>query len=192
MGRGTRAFWGIVLILGSASIYFGANAESVRRAAHDAHATVESGDVVSVTKVVDGDTVVVARSDGVPVTVRLLGIKSFDATSTKDPTAAHGQRAIDALTKMTAGRPARVLVGPTPRDKDGRTIATLYLDDHDVALDLVRDGRVLVFTAFPFPMVGEYLHEQETARAAKKGLWADPVAADRARFLAAQWGAGKP
>ena len=45
----------------------------------------------------------------------------------------------------------------------------------------------MVYTAFPFPQMQSYLREQAGARAARKGLWADPAAAARADALAIAW-----
>jgi endonuclease YncB( thermonuclease family) len=61
-----------------------------------------------------------------------------------------------------------------------------------VALQLIRDGLVLVYTQYPFPAMHEYLHEQELAKNAHKGLWGDPLAAERALLLVREWRKGAP
>ena len=73
------------------------------------------------------------------------------------------------------------------RDKFGRILATLYVDDQDLALGLVRDGLAMVYTAFPFPQMQAYLREQAVARAERKGLWGDPAATARAEALGREW-----
>lgn len=192
MDRGTRAFWTVVIVLASASGYFGVRAESVRRSVQRANAALQTGDLVTFSKALDGDTALLQNAAGDAVTVRLIGIKSFDSTLAGDPTSAHGREAIAEVQRALEGKPIRVMLATPPKDGHGRTLATLFVDDQDVGLSLVREGRVMVFTQYPFPAMHEYLVEQDKARAARKGIWADPVASDRARALAAQWRKGAP
>ncbi len=192
MDRGARVFWGIVIVLGSASTYFGVRAESVRRSVQHATAAVQTGDLVTFSKIIDGDTVLLLNGAGDPVTVRILGIKAFDTTSTKDPGAAWGRRAHEVLRKALEGKPIRVMLATPPKDKHGRTIATLFVDDEDLALALIRDGLVLVYTVFPFPSMHEYMLEQEKAKNDHKGLWGDPLATGRAQLLVQEWRKGAP
>jgi micrococcal nuclease len=190
MDRGARVFWSIVIVLGSASTFFGVRAESVRRSVQRASAHVDTGDVVQFSKIIDGDTVLLVTASGDPVTVRLLGIKSFDTTSTKDPGAAWGRRANEVLRKALEAKPIRVMLATPAKDKHGRTIATLFVDDDDVALVLIREGLVLVYPVFPFPAMHEYMHEQEKAKNDHKGLWGDPLATERAQLLVQEWRKG--
>ena len=74
-----------------------------------------------------------------------------------------------------------------PKDKYGRTLARLSVDGRDVGLGLVEQGLVLVYTAFPFPLMGEYLQHQAHARAAKLGLWANPEVARQADLFDREW-----
>jgi micrococcal nuclease len=190
MDRGARVFWSIVIVLGTASTYFGVRAESVRRSVQRANADVHTGDLVSFSKVIDGDTVLLVNAAGDAVTVRILGIKSFDTTSVKDPGAAWGRRANEVLRKTLEAKPIRVMLATPPKDKHGRTIATLFVDDEDVSPKLIREGLVLVYTAFPFPAMHEYMHEQELAKNDHKGLWGDPLATERAQLLVQEWRKG--
>ncbi|MBI2388473.1 MAG: thermonuclease family protein [Deltaproteobacteria bacterium] len=192
MDRGTRGFWTVVIVLASASAFFGVRAESVRRSVQRASAAVQTGDLVTFSKALDGDTVLLSNAAGDGVTVRLIGIKSFDSTGTGDPTSAHGREAVAELQRALANKPVRVMLASPPKDAHGRTLATLFADDEDVALSLVRAGRVMVYTQYPFPAMAEYLREQDKARADRRGLWADPVASERAKALAAQWRKGAP
>lgn len=192
MDRGARVFWTIVIVLGSASTFFGVRAEAVRRSVQRANAEVRTGDLVTFSQIIDGDTVLLVNGAGDPVTVRILGLKSFDTTSTKDPGAAWGRRAIEVLRKSLEARPIRVMLATPPKDKHGRTLATLFVDDEDIALPLIRDGLVLVYTQFPFPSMHEYLHEQEKAKNDHRGLWGDPLATERALLLQKEWRKGAP
>jgi endonuclease YncB( thermonuclease family) len=153
---------------------------------------VQTGDLVSFSQVVDGDTVLLANSEGGTVTVRIVGIKSFDAPSPKELGAAWTRSAIETLKKTLEGKPIRLMLSTPPRDRRGRMLATLVVDDEDVALTLIREGLVLVYTQYPFPAMHEYLHEQEKAKTEHRGLWNDPLASERAQLLVREWRKGAP
>jgi micrococcal nuclease len=185
--RGTRAFWLLIVALLGASAFFSWNVTAQRALAKKAEATLATGDVVQVERVVDGDSVVVTTPSGDAVGLRLLGIKAFETSPARDPAARWGNDAIDALTRATADRPLRVALGPTPKDKSGRYLATLYADDEDLALMLVKRGLALTYTVYPFPLQSEYLREQAGARAGRTGFWGDAVVVQRADLLVQQW-----
>lgn len=176
----------------SASIFFGVRAESIRRSVQRASAQVETGDLLSFTKVQDGDTLLLTNGAGDAVTVRIVGIKAFDQAALHDPTARWAKEAVSAWEQSLTGKSVRLMLGTPPKDRHGRALATLFVDDADVALQLVRDGRVIVYTQYPFPAMSEYLRAQVAAQAEKKGLWSDPIVSDRARALAEQWKKGAP
>lgn len=190
MDRGTRVFWGLVVALLGASAYFGAHAEQRRRKVQESEASVSTGAVVRLARIVDGDTVVIQTADGGSVAVRILGVKSFSPAGDKDPTAHVGQNAVTALGKMLEDKPIRVLVNADPKDKHGRTIATLFVDNRDVGLEMIKQGLVLAYPVYPFPAMTIYLQEQEAARAARRGLWAEADVARRADLLLAEWRRG--
>lgn len=192
MDRGTRAFWTVVILLLGASVFFGVRAEAVRRSVQRASAAVETGDLLSFSKVQDGDTVLLTNGEGDAVTVRIVGVKAFDSTAAHDPTTAWAKGTIAALEAALAGKPVRVMLGTPAKDRHGRTLATLFVDDGDVGLQLLREGRLLAYTQYPFPAMTEYLRVQAAAQAERKGLWSDPIASERARALADQWKKGAP
>lgn len=148
---------------------------------------LQTGDVVQLDGVVDGDTLSVKSSTGDNTHVRLLGIKAFEAVPERDPMSRFGRAAIDAHNRLIDDAPLRVLVHTTPQDKHGRTIATLYVGETDVGLSLVQQGLAMVYTVYPFPGMPYYLEQQAKARAEKKGFWADAPAVARADQLAAEW-----
>jgi len=184
--RGTRVFWALIIVLLSASAFFGVSAQS-RRAALKPTQELVSGDVVSVTSVVDGDTVVVKSDGGSRTTVRLVGIKTFDATQKFDNAARFGALAIDSLRRLTENQPVRLVLAEPPRDRHGRTLAHLYVGEVDVALELVKAGLALTYPVYPFPGLPIYAEEQAHAHGERRGLWADPAVAKRAELLELQW-----
>ena len=187
MDRPTFAFWAVIVMLIGASAFYGINAEKQRRSVQSAGGKIESGDLVRLIKVVDGDSVVAAREGQTPVTIRLVGVKAFDAKVEKDVVTPFAQAAIETLQRSMADRPIRVLLNTTPKDKHGRYLATLFADDEDIAIRLVRQGLVLVYTIYPFPAMQSYLQEQEQARAGRRGLWSNNAVSERALALIREW-----
>ena len=144
-------FWGCIALLVGASLFYGFNVERMRRSMLGSEGKVESGNVVTLVSIVDGDTIRVAQEGQQPVTVRILGIKAFEASIAKDVVAPYGQAAIDTLQRLMANNPVRVLLHSTPKDRYGRYIAMLYVNDQDIGLRLVKEGLAMVYTAYPFP-----------------------------------------
>lgn len=187
MDRMTFAFWAVIAVLVGASAFYGINAEKQRRSVQSASGKIESGDLVRLIRVIDGDTILAAQEGQTPVTIRLVGIKSFDAKIEKDVITPFAQSALETLQRSMADRPVRVLLNATPKDKHGRYLATLYADDEDIAIRLIRQGLALVYTVYPFPAMQTYLQEQEQARAGRRGLWANTAATERALALIREW-----
>jgi endonuclease YncB( thermonuclease family) len=187
MDRSTALFWSLITVLLTAALFFGLNAEQRRKSVQAGSGRVDSGDLVRLVKVIDGDSVQVARLGQEPVTIRLIGIKSFDAKVEKDVVTPFGHAAVETLQRLMTDRSVRVLLNATPKDKYGRYLATLFADDQDIALHLVRQGLVLVYTVYPFPAMQGYLQEQEQARAGRRGLWASAAATERALALINEW-----
>lgn len=187
MERATRLYWALVVALSGASLLFTIGVRQRREAATPSTASLATGDIVSLAHVVDGDTVVVKNASGDNVTVRLLGIRAFSIVPDKDPASYYGKAAIAELSRRLEDKPARVMLAPAPRNRYGRTLAELFVDDEDVGLELVKDGIALVYTAYPFAAMPLYLNEQFTARGARRGLWNDADMVKRAERLAAEW-----
>ena len=182
----TTLFWGCIVLLLAASLFYGLNVEKMRRSASTA-GKVNSGDIVTLQRIIDGDTVMVTQEGQQPATIRILGIKSFEAGIEKDIVAGYGQAAIDTINRLMANQPVRVLLHSTPKDRYGRYIANLYVGDQDVGLRLVKDGLALVYVVYPFPAMSLYLQEQESARAGRRGLWANDEVSSRAFALIREW-----
>ncbi|CAN5268781.1 hypothetical protein BH11PSE11_BH11PSE11_28070 [soil metagenome] len=187
MDRLTGIFWFIICVLGGASVFYGVNAEAQRRSVQQAEGKLDSGDVVSLVKAIDGDTILVNKTGQGNTTIRILGIKSFDAKIERDLAAGYAQAAVDELGKLLGDRPLRVLLNATPKDKYGRTIATLFADDQDVGLSLINRGLVLTYPVYPFPSLPIYQREQDAARKAGRGMWANTEVAARADAMAHAW-----
>ncbi|HLZ18456.1 MAG TPA: thermonuclease family protein [Smithellaceae bacterium] len=187
MERSSALFWGIILVLLTASIFYGVGAQKEISKGRMAEGKIENGGIVKLVRVVDGDSLMVVQEGEKPANVRILGIKSFDAKIEKDIVSPYGQAAIDSLERRLDQRPIRVMLGSSPKDRYGRYVATLYVDNQDIALKLISDGLALVYTVYPFPAMSLYLQEQELARAGRRGLWANKDVAARALALINEW-----
>src|SRR5687768_8669114 len=146
MDRGTRIFWGILAMLFGASLFFAVQSERARRQIQRAGAKVETGELVTLASVTDGDSVIV-KNAGDDVVVRIVGVKALESGTGKEGVGSYGDQAKNALHRALVDKPVRVLVGAPPKDKHGRTLATLWVDDEDVGLRLVKQGDLLVYTA---------------------------------------------
>jgi micrococcal nuclease len=184
---GTRIFWSLVAVLLGASLFFAQGAEAQRSLAKAAEATLETGDLVKVIQVVDGDSLVAENEGGAKVGIRILGIKALARTPERDPAARFGRDAVAAVEKLVKEEPVRVLVHSQGKDRHGRTLATLFVGDEDVGLALVKQGLALAYTVYPVPTMQLYLDAQDDAQAAERGLWADAEIATRARQMSREW-----
>jgi len=112
----------------------------------------------------DGDTVTCVDGEGRQVRIRLVRI---DAPELDQPM---GREARAALAAKLGGGIVRV--SGASRDQHGRLLGTLWLGDRDLNRELVAEGAAWVFGGFrPDP---DLLDAETAARAARRGLWADP------------------
>lgn len=116
-----------------------------------------------VVRVTDGDTVTVLDAAKAQHKIRLLDI---DAPESKQ---AFGQKSKAYLASLIAGKDVRV--ESTSRDVYGRVLGTVYLGDENVNLKMVEAGFAWRYIHSKNPVYGK---AQEEARAARRGLWADP------------------
>lgn len=127
---------------------------------------------IAVKKVVDGDTVVLA--DG--RSLRLIGINAPELGrkgAADDPLAA----AADAeLARLLRAGGLRLAAGRDAFDRHGRTLGDLFLADGRLAAEaLVRAGLGFAVAVPPNDAhIACLLDAEGAARAARRGLWADP------------------
>ncbi len=192
MDRSTRFFWLTVATLLSTAGFFGVQARKHESSHVLREAVLESGDVVQVSTVIDGDNLVVHKEDAGRATVRLLGIKAFDAKLAKDELAIHGRAAAEALRGFTNQQHLRVLTNSPPRDRQGRALVMLFAGTEDVGLWMVSKGHAVVYTVYPFANMSAYLQAQQKARQQRLGLWASASAGNQADALAREWARTAP
>jgi endonuclease YncB( thermonuclease family) len=157
--RERGAYFTIPFVLAalSLSIVFSALAPGAR---------ADDGSLVGrVVGVKDGDSLVVL-SDNREIEVRVAEV---DAPESGQP---YGRRAKQALSALVFGKDVRLV--PTDHDRYGRTVGRVFVDDVDVANELVRRGAVWVYR--------QYAHRSELyaleaeAQETRVGLWGLPEA----------------
>jgi micrococcal nuclease len=110
--------------------------------------------VVSVT---DGDTVRVLMPDGVNEPVRLIGIDAPEDGSDLD------QEATAYLEKLVLGRDVRMVMDVSDRDRFGRLLRYLYIDDLFVNEEMVRAGLAIARRYEPDTSLAKVLEAAQSA-----------------------------
>lgn len=135
---------------------------------------VLEGRVLSIT---DGDSIKVELASG-PIEVRL---HSIDAPERDQP---GGKEARAALTRRLGT--AEVSLEPVEQDQYGRMIAVVYQGDANTNAWLVRQGHAWVYRQYARD--ARYCEAEIAARSEKTGVWALPVAEQKAPW---EWRAVK-
>lgn len=119
----------------------------------------------NVTKVFDGDTIEIETGDK----IRLLGI------NTPEQGEFYYQESRDSLTKLVDGKQVKLEIGPEDKDRYGRLLRYVFVDDVFVNLQLLREGYATVYILNPDEKY--YLGFKEAENEAKEnkvGLWSGP------------------
>lgn len=143
-------------------------------------ARADDGGPVSVSAIVDGDTIHVDRG-GRTTIIRLLGIDTPELHDRNDPAAPPQPLAREAanFTRHTlAGKHVRLEFEPGDRlDRFGRTLAYVFLDDGTLFnRELVRQGYARAYTRYAFRYAEQLRADESAARREQRGLWARPAA----------------
>jgi micrococcal nuclease len=130
-----------------------------------------------IVRVVDGDTVHIAPPLGGESTkVRLIGIDAPEMNFTSSASPGHwAPQATENLRQRVQDRTISIrLDGSQTRDRYGRLLAYIYLDDSlNVNLELVRQGHVYADTRFGHSHQPAFEQAEKEARQKKRGLWQD-------------------
>jgi micrococcal nuclease len=124
----------------------------------------------TVTRVIDGDTVVVEGTG----TVRLIGVDTPETVDPREPIQYFGKEASDFTTQLATGRRVRLEFDQDRTDRYGRTLAYVYLQPENLLLnaEIIRQGYGFAYTQFPFRMLSQFRALEREAREAGRGLWA--------------------
>ena len=127
----------------------------------------------SVLSITDGDTFRITGSPKGQV-IRLIGVDAPESRNTgRKLVAAFGKEASDYLKKLLDGRKVRLEYDVDRKDRYGRTLAYVYLEDGTfVNAEMVKNGYANVMTVPPNVKFQElFLKLERRARSRGKGLW---------------------
>jgi endonuclease YncB( thermonuclease family) len=183
----TRIYWVVVLALFGFSIFFLVRTEQYRKSIPrgSGRDCLQVDKTATVKRVIDGDELVVLQGKCM-VNVRLLGIKSFPPVRSELALQPLGKAAM-AFLRRYLGEKVTVLRKEGRLDSQGRTLARLSADGKDIGLRMVAEGLVVVDRRIPFQGERLYIAAEQKARAVSKGLWAVPLAVNRATLWQVHW-----
>jgi micrococcal nuclease len=122
-------------------------------------------------RVIDGDTVLLDGRER----VRLIGVDTPELHREGTPVQYFARQASAFTRGLAEGRTVRLEYERERRDRYGRTLAYVYLEDGTfLNLEIVRRGYGFAYTRHPFRYLDEFRAAERAARAAGAGLWAEP------------------
>jgi len=125
---------------------------------------------------VDGDTIAVNMNGSIE-TIRFIGVDTPETHKPNTPVQCYGPQAA-AHTKQVisqAGGKVRLQADPldTNRDRYGRLLRYIYLPDGTLLDEqIIKQGYGFAYLSFPFSKKDQFAADQQSAQAAKAGLWA--------------------
>ena len=121
--------------------------------------------------VVDGDTIIVII-DGKKEKVRLIGVDAPETDGPYTKEEPYGREASAFTKKVTEGENVRLEYDLQKRDKYGRILAYVYLEDGTfLNAELIKQGYAAVFRKFRFKYRDDFIRYESEARKSKEGLW---------------------
>jgi micrococcal nuclease len=125
-----------------------------------------------VERAADGDTVTVITSNQTKLRIRMLGIDAPETPKgAKFPGQPYGPETEAYLKRLVEGK--RVTVEISGVDRYKRLLSTIFIDGKDINLAMIEVGLAEVSRGPESgnPYTVQYQAAEETARAAKKGMW---------------------
>lgn len=120
------------------------------------------------TGVVDGDTIVLDGNEK----VRLIGVDTPEIKDTRKPVQYFGQEAYRFTKSLVEGKKVRLEYDWEKKDKYGRTLAYVYLEDGTfLNAEIIKQGYGFAYTRFPFKYLEEFRQYERDAREDERGLW---------------------
>ena len=156
------------LAVGAALLAAGAVAVGRGRPAQPPAEPSSSSSLVQ--RVVDGDTVVLAGGER----VRYIGVDTPELHHPRKPVQWYAREAKEFNRQLVEGKPVRLELDVQKRDRYGRLLAYVYLEDGTfVNAELLRQGYGQLLTIPPdVKHVDLFVQMQKEAREAGRGLWA--------------------
>jgi micrococcal nuclease len=128
-------------------------------------------DFYSCKRVIDGDTIIVNIGDQ-EERVRLIGVDTPETVHPQKPVEYFGKEASKFTKSMVEGKRVRLEYDWQRRDKYGRLLAYVYLEDGTLLnAEIIKQGYGFAYTRFPFKYLEEFRQYERDARNNSKGLW---------------------
>ncbi len=148
-------------------------------AAEALQATSSADRLFPVTKVVDGDTVIVLIDDS-KETVRIVGINTPETVDPRKPVECMGKEASDYLKSRVLNQDVRLETDVTQDDRDryGRLLRFVFLNDGtDIGLEMISKGYAYeaLYSKMPHVYRDAYVAAEKIAQFKQRGLWAQDV-----------------
>jgi len=125
-------------------------------------------ELVSVRKVIDGDTFVLASGER----VRMIGVDTPETKHPKKPVQYFGKEASEFTRQMIEGKAVVLEYDWKRRDRYGRLLAYVYLPDGIfLNAEIIKEGYGFAYTRYPFKYLDEFRSYEREARESGIGLW---------------------
>jgi len=123
------------------------------------------------TRVVDGDTILI-EIDGKEERIRLIGVDTPETVHPEKPVEYFGKEASEFTKNMAEGKSVRLEFDLDKRDKYGRLLAYVYLEDGTfLNAEIIKQGYGFAYTRFPFKYLDDFRQYEKEAREGGRGLW---------------------
>lgn len=126
-----------------------------------------------VSRVIDGDTIELSNKK----IVRYIGIDTPELRERKGASwiynpKPYAEAAKDFNKRLVEGKHVRLELDVQKKDKYGRTLAYVYVEDKMINREILKEGYAMIYTYPPnVKYTKEFLAAQELARDNNKGLW---------------------
>lgn len=138
------------------------------------HSAAGDDELATVTRVVDGDTLLV-DINGRKEHVRLIGVDTPETVHPQKPVERFGKEASEFTRRMAEGKRVRLERGKQTADRDryGRLLRYVYLPDGTVLnAEIIAQGYGFAYVKYAIERMEEFRRLEREARVAGRGLWA--------------------
>ncbi|MFQ6078790.1 MAG: thermonuclease family protein [Thermodesulfobacteriota bacterium] len=124
--------------------------------------------VFHVARVIDGDTLLLANGER----VRLIGVDTPELYHPLKPVQYFAKEASEFTRRMAEGKRVRLEYDWQNRDRYGRLLAYVYLQDSTfLNAEIIKQGYGFAYTKYPFRYTEEFRQYEKEARENGRGLW---------------------
>lgn len=120
-----------------------------------------------VTKVIDGDSMLVTATNGKKLNIRLYGVDAPEVGTPEQPFGKNAQRALEV---MVANKNVRLEIMAATKSKS--TVAIVWTVENVVNKEMLKNGWAWAYRqGLRSPYATEYIALEEQARIEQRGLW---------------------